>query len=136
MQQINPLKRAKALIVDLSEEIKIIELDNELDEKVNKSFNEDQRKFILKEKAKIINKELGEENLSNSEINRFKEQLSKLRIPSKTKEKLEREINKLEFMNESSPEFSVIRNYLDYLLNLPWNKSTKENANFNKVKKV
>lgn len=134
MQQINPLKRAKALIVDLSEEIKIIELDNELDEKVNKSFNEDQRKFILKEKAKIINKELGEENLSNSEINRFKEQLSKLRIPSKTKEKLEREINKLEFMNESSPEFSVIRNYLDYLLNLPWNKSTKENANFNKVK--
>lgn len=134
MQEINPLKRAKTLIIDLSEEIKIIELDNELDEKVNISFNEDQRKFILREKVKIINEELGEESISNSEINRFKELLSKLRISSKTKEKIEREIKKLEFMNESSPEFSVIRNYLDYLLNLPWNKSTKENANFNKVR--
>ena len=134
MQEINPLKRAKTLIIDLSEEIKIIELDNELDEKVNISFNEDQRKFILREKVKIINEELGEESISNSEINRFKELLNKLRISSKTKEKIEREIKKLEFMNESSPEFSVIRNYLDYLLNLPWNKSTKENANFNKVR--
>lgn len=134
MQEINPLKRAKTLIIDLSEEIKIIELDNELDEKVNISFNEDQRKFILREKVKIINEELGEESISNSEINRFKELLSKLRISSKTKEKIEREIKKLEFMNESSPEFSVIRNYLDYLLNLPWNKSTKENANFNQVR--
>lgn len=134
MQEINPLKRAKTLIIDLSEEIKIIELDNELDEKVNISFNEDQRKFILREKVKIINEELGEESISNSEINRFKELLSKLRISSKTKEKIEREIKKLEFMNESSPEFSVIRNYLDYLLNLPWNKSTKESANFNKVR--
>lgn len=134
MQEINPLKRAKTLIIDLSEEIKMIELDNELDEKVNISFNEDQRKFILKEKIKIINEELGEESISNSEINRFKEMLEKLRISSKTKEKIEREIKKLEFMNESSPEFSVIRNYLDYLLNLPWNKSTKENANFNKVR--
>lgn len=134
MQEINPLKRAKTLIIDLSEEIKIIELDNELDEKVNISFNEDQRKFILREKVKKINEELGEESISNSEINRFKELLSKLRISSKTKEKIEREIKKLEFMNESSPEFSVIRNYLDYLLNLPWNKSTKESANFNKVR--
>ena len=82
MQEINPLKRAKTLIIDLSEEIKIIELDNELDEKVNISFNEDQRKFILREKVKIINEELGEESISNSEINRFKELLSKLRISS------------------------------------------------------
>lgn len=134
MQEINPIKRAKALIIDMSEEIKVQELDSELDNKVNDVLSEDQRKFILKEKVKIINEELGEETITNSEIKRFKEMLAKLRLSSKVKEKVELEIKKLEFMNESSPEFSVIRNYLDYLLNLPWNKSTKENSNFNKVR--
>ena len=134
MQEINPIKRAKALIIDMSEEIKVQELDSELDNKVNDVLSEDQRKFILKEKVKIINEELGEETITNSEIKRFREMLAKLRLSSKVKEKVELEIKKLEFMNESSPEFSVIRNYLDYLLNLPWNKSTKENSNFNKVR--
>lgn len=133
MQEINPIKRAKALIVDMEEEIKILELDNELDAKVNESFNEDQRKFILKEKIKIINEELGEQS-TLSEVKRFREKMDALRLPSKVAGKVDSEIKKLEFMNESSPEFSVIRNYLDYLLSLPWNKSTKETANFNKVR--
>lgn len=136
MQEINPIKRAKNLIGDMNEEIKIQELDEELDNKVNESFSEDQRKFILREKIKVINAELGEENLQNEEIKRFKELLEKLKIPVKVKEKITREIKKLEFMNEASPEFSVIRNYLDYILNLPWNKSTKESSNFNMVLKV
>lgn len=133
MQEINPIKRAKALIVDMEEEIKILELDNELDAKVNESFNEDQRKFILREKIKIINEELGEQS-TLSEVKRFREKMDALRLPSKVAGKVDSEIKKLEFMNESSPEFSVIRNYLDYLLSLPWNKSTKETANFNKVR--
>ena len=136
MQEINPIKRAKNLIIDMNEEIKIQELDEELDNKVNESFSEDQRRFILKEKIKVINAELGEDSLQNEEINRFKELLEKLKIPVKVKGKIAYEIKKLEFMNEASPEFSVIRNYLDYILNLPWNKSTKENSNFNNVLKV
>lgn len=136
MQEINPIKRAKNLIIDMNEEIKIQELDEELDNKVNESFSEDQRRFILKEKIKVINAELGEDSLQNEEIKRFKELLEKLKIPVKVKDKIAHEIKKLEFMNEASPEFSVIRNYLDYILNLPWNKSTKENSNFNSVLKV
>lgn len=136
MQEINPIKRAKNLIIDMNEEIKIQELDEELDNKVNESFSEDQRRFILKEKIKVINAELGEDSLQNEEIKRFKELLEKLKIPVKIKDKISHEIKKLEFMNEASPEFSVIRNYLDYILNLPWNKSTKENSNFNSVLKV
>ena len=136
MQEINPIKRAKNLIIDMNEEIKIQELDEELDNKVNESFSEDQRRFILKEKIKVINAELGEDSLQNEEIKRFKELLEKLKISVKVKDKIAHEIKKLEFMNEASPEFSVIRNYLDYILNLPWNKSTKENSNFNSVLKV
>ena len=133
MQNINPIKRAKALIKDMNEEIKILELDAEIDEKVAESFNLDQKKFVLKEKIKVIQQELGDTTLKDEEITRFRELLNKLRIEKKIKDKIAHEIAKYEVMNESSPEISILRNYIDYILNLPWNKSTKENANFNAV---
>ena len=136
MQNINPIKRAKALIKDMNEEIKVSELDQELDEKVDAILVNDQRKFVLKEKIKVIKKELGETTLQEEETLRFREILEKLRIDKKIKEKISSEITKYEFMNESSPEISVLRNYIEYVLNLPWTKSTKENANFNNVLKV
>ena len=136
MQNINPIKRAKALIKDMNEEIKVSELDQELDEKVDAILVNDQRKFVLKEKIKVIKKELGETTLQEEETLRFREILEKLRIDKKIKEKIGSEITKYEFMNESSPEISVLRNYIEYVLNLPWTKSTKENANFNNVLKV
>ena len=136
MQNINPLKRAKALIKDMLEEIKISELDAELDEKVDAGLINDQRTFVLKEKLKVIRKELGEASWQEEETKLFRDILGKLRIEKRIKEKLEREITKYEVMNESNPEISVLRNYLDYVLNLPWTKSTKENANFNNVLKV
>ena len=136
MQNINPIKRAKALIKDMNEEIKVSELDQELDEKVDAILVNDQRKFVLKEKIKVIKKELGETTLQEEETLRYRETLEKLRIDKKIKEKIGSEITKYEFMNESSPEISVLRNYIEYVLNLPWTKSTKENANFNNVLKV
>lgn len=135
MQNINPIKRAKALIKDMNEEIKVLELDDEIDEKVEESFNKDQKKFLLKEKLKVIKKELGETSLQEEETAHFWELLGKLRIEKRIKEKIEHEIAKYEVMNESSPEISILRNYIDYILNLPWTKSTKENANFNAVLK-
>ena len=67
MQNINPIKRAKALIKDMNEEIKVSELDQELDEKVDAILVNDQRKFVLKEKIKVIKKELGETSLQEEE---------------------------------------------------------------------
>ena len=135
MQEINPIKRAKALIRDMQEEIKIAELDAELDDSVDEILIRDQRTFVLKEKMKVIRKELGESTWQEEETARFKETLEKLKIEKRIKEKITREITKYEVMNEASPEISVLRNYIDYVLSLPWNKSTKENANFNIVLK-
>ena len=135
MQNINPIKRAKALIKDMQEEIKIAELDAELDGKVDDILVRDQRKFVLKEKIKVIKKELGEETLQEEQAKHFREILSKLRIEKRIKDKIEHEINKFELMNESSAEISILRNYIDYMLNLPWTKSSKETSNFNTVLK-
>ncbi len=133
MQNINPIKRAKALISDMTEDIKITELDDEIDEKVNDNLGNDQRTFVLREKLKVIKKELGDNSWQEEQGTKFKEELAKLKIDKKIREKIEHEIDKFEMMHENSPEISILRNYIEYMLSLPWNKSTKENANFNQV---
>lgn len=133
MQNINPLKRAKSLIVDINEEIKLLEIDEELDDKVNKSFSIDQKNFILKEKLKVIKQELGENSHQEQTAKKFRDTLDKLKIDKDIKDKVKREIDKFEITNESSPELSIIETYIENVLSLPWNKSTKENANFNLV---
>ena len=135
MQEINPLNRAKTLIKDMNEEIKSVELDNELEEKMEESLQKEQREYILKEKLKTIKNELGEENWKNIEVEEYRKSLHKLKIDKKTKEHFAHEIDKYEIMSENSPEVSVMHNYLDWVINLPWNKSTKETSNFEAVYK-
>ena len=135
MEEINPIKRAKSLIKDMYEEIKVAEIDNELEEKVDESFQNDQREYILKEKMKVLKQELGEDSWKNEEVLEYKKALEKLKIDKKIKEHISHEIDKYEIMNEASPEVSVMHNYLDWIINLPWNKSKKETANFDAVYK-
>lgn len=135
MQEINPIKRAKSLIKDMNEEIKSVEIDNEIEELVDESLQKDQREYILKEKVKAIKHELGEDSWKNEEVHNFREMLDKLKIDKKTKMYFSHEIDKYEIMNEVSPEVSVMHNYLDWVLNLPWNKSKKETSNFDLVYK-
>ena len=80
MQEINPIKRAKSLIKDMYEEIKSAELDNELEEKIDESLQNDQKVYILKEKMKVLKKELGEDSWKNEEVLEYRKALDKLKI--------------------------------------------------------
>lgn len=135
MQEINPIKRAKALIKDMNEEIKGIEIDNELEEKIDESLQNDQRKFILKEKMKVLKQELGEDSWKKEEVIVYRKVLDKLKIDKKIKDHFSHEIDKYEIMSDDALEVSVMHNYLDWALHLPWNKTRKENANFDEVYK-
>ncbi len=135
MQEINPIKRAKALIKDMNEEIKGIEIDNELEEKIDESLQNDQRKFILKEKMKVLKQELGEDSWKKEEVIEYRNVLDKLKIDKKIKDHFSHEIDKYEIMSDDALEVSVMHNYLDWVLHLPWNKTRKENANFYEVYK-
>ena len=135
MQEINPVKRAKALIKDMNEEIKGIEIDNELEEKIDESLQNDQRKFILKEKMKVLKQELGEDSWKKEEVIEYRKVLDKLKIDKKIKDHFSHEIDKYEIMSDDALEVSVMHNYLDWALHLPWNKTRKENANFDEVYK-
>ena len=133
MQEINPLNRAKLLIKDMEEEIVVINLENELEEQIDKNLSNEQREYLLREKLKVIKSELGEDNFKDIEVKEYRILLNKLSLNKETKKQFEHEIEKYEIMNEASPEAGIMHNYLDCVLNLPWDKSSKENSNFNKV---
>ena len=126
MREINGGKRAYSLIKDLNLEIEYNELEEKIDNNLQVKLERDQEEFYLKEKIKEIEKLLGIKNKENSEIKNYRTKLTKLKLEDKTKEKIENEILKLEQTPDNSPEGTVIRNYLDWILNLPWNKSSKE----------
>lgn len=132
METINPLTRAENLINDLNEEILVTNIDRELDEKLTQSIENGQREFILKEKLKEINSELG--ITKENEIASLKEKLSSLSLEEKTYNKLLNEINKYSTCSEFSPEAAVIKNYLGTVLNLPWNSETVLNTDIKKIK--
>lgn len=133
MQELNGLTRANKLIEDINLEIKMTELDLKIEEKLQIELNKSQTEFYLKEKINEIKKELGETSYKEEEVKRFNKILDSINVSDKTYEKIKSEIEKYEFASEASPEASVIRNYLDWILSLPWNKSSKEVLNAKKV---
>lgn len=133
MMETNSLVRAKKLIYDLSIELEVINLDQKLDSELQISMEETQKEYILREKIKHIKKELGE-NEENEISEIYLEKLNSLKLSSKTRKKILNEIKRLENLKENNPEYSVVRNYLDTVLNLPWNTSSKDIDDIDKVR--
>lgn len=126
MQQINSEKRALSLIRDIKLEIKYIKLESKIDNNVQIRLTEEQEEYYLKEKIKEIETVLGVKDNNDEDIKEYYNQLDSLKISEKTHKKIFEEIKKLENLSVNSPENSVIRSYLDWILNLPWNKNSKE----------
>lgn len=133
---INPLERCRALIEDMNEDLKFVELEQKIEAEVEKELSETQKEYFLREKIKAMQKELGEANSKDDEIIRFKKKCSKLKCNSKIKEKIIHEIARYEATHTNSPELGMIRDYLDWMLNLPWNYHTKDNDDLTKVKNI
>lgn len=136
MNEFDYVKRAKALVKDINIELQIIGLNEKIEKEIRDNFEKEQKEIVLKEKINKINEELGITSDRQEEIKSFRKKLDKLTISDKSKNKLDNEIKKYEYTNENNPDSSVIRNYLDWCLNLPWNISSKEESNINKIRKA
>lgn len=132
----DPIERCKQLIEDMNEDIKFIELEQKIEEQVEKELTESQKEYFLREKIKLMQQELGEVNSKDDEIVKFKNKCSKLKCSPKIKERIKREISRYEAINSNSPELGIVREYLDWMLHLPWNTQTKDNDNLVKVKEI
>lgn len=135
MQEINSNKRAKILIEDIMVELEIIALENKIDEDLKKELDNQQKEYILKEKIKFIKNELGEKSGKDVEIDEINERLKLSKYPEAIKNRIIKETKKYEMVSEISPESSMIKNYIDTLLNLPWNKDTNDEKDINVVQK-
>lgn len=133
MAELNPLKRAERLITDINIELEIIALDKKIENELRKGLDASQKEFILKEKIKEIKKELGEEDYKENEVALFKDLLNKLGVSESTQFKLASEIKKYELSSANNPETAIIRNYLETVLNLPWQTYSSDEANLTKI---
>ena len=134
IKETNGINRVMMLMDDLHYELSLLEYENSLDDIVEKNLEDDQKRFILNEKLKIIQDELG--ITENSDVKTLEDRIDKLDCPVRIKKKLEEELNRYKLCNSNSPEIGILRNYIDTLLSLPWNISTKENMNIESIRKV
>ena len=134
LKEISSIKRLKMLLDDLEYEKSIINIEQEIDIKVNKKLDSSQKEFYLKEKLATIKEELHLDE--TDEIALIQKKIKELDAPKGIKKRLEIETNRYKSCNSNSPEIGIIRNYIDILLNLPWNKSSVEETNLANVKEV
>lgn len=130
------IKRAEMILSDINQDMEIAELEKIIDDKLSYEIEKSQKEYILREKIRVIKEELGDINDKDSEIAKLRNRIEKLKCNSKIRERLKLELNRYETMTPNAPEVSMIRNYIDWLLDLPWGIHTKDNQDLNKVKEV
>ena len=132
----DPYKRLESINKLLAKEIKVLQIENEINELVKKQVSEFQKDYYLKEQMRAIQKELGEDEGTDYEVDEYLQKISKSHMPKDVKEKAEKEINRLLKISPSSPDAGVIRTYVDWLLDLPWDKKTKDNTDLKKARAI
>ena len=131
---IDPIARAKCLMQDMSRDLKFVELEQKIESEVEQELDKTQKEYFLREKIKLMQQEIGEGSNKETEVERLSKKAAKLKCNAKVKEKIKRELDRYENLNSNSPELGMIREYLDWMINLPWSHYTKDNDDLNKVK--
>ena len=129
-------QRLEILSSILNKEIEILNIEHAITSKVRTQINKNQREYYLKEQLRVIQEELGEDGDIDDEIAQWLKKLKKLKLPPATAKKVEKEINRLTKIQSSSSEGAVIRTYVEWILSLPWNKSSKESADITQAEKI
>jgi ATP-dependent Lon protease len=127
LETVNVREKLEKLNAFLTKELEVLELGRKIQSQVQEELNKSQREYFLREQLKALQKELGEEDPQVAEINQLRETLQKSQIPAEGRREAERELERLSRLPPAAAEYGVIKTYLDWLVSLPWNKTT-ENA--------
>lgn len=134
LNQLHPVKRLYRCNRLMDRELDILGIEEEMQDKAQESMNKEQRDYYLREQLKAIRQELGEDDDDDTED--YEKKIKALKLPSESEEKLLKEVKRLRKQPFGSSEATVIRNYLDVALELPWNNSTKERLNIEAARKL
>ena len=136
LEAISPTDRLAQLIISLTKELDLLELESKIQSDAQGVINQGQREYFLREQMKAIQKELGETDDLLLEVEEMREQIEKANMPEKVHAVAEKELNRLSKMHSASPESTVSRNYLDWLINLPWNVNTPDRLDIAHAKQI
>ncbi|MFB5267273.1 endopeptidase La [Paenibacillus enshidis] len=136
LETVDVRKRLEKLLDILNNEREVLELERKISQRVKKQMEKTQKEYYLREQMKAIQKELGEKEGRAGEVEELRSQMEGLVLPEKVREKIEKEIDRLEKTPASSAEGGVIRNYVDWLLSLPWSNATDDDLDIAKAEEI
>ncbi len=135
LSQLNPVRRLESVISMLRQEVLVLQMESEIQDKTRAYIDQDQRDYFLREQIKVIRDELGE-NDEESEFYDYEKRIRGLKLSEESEKKVLKDLERLKKQPFGSAESSVLRNYLDTLLELPWNKRTKERIDVDAAAKI
>jgi len=136
LEQLDATKRLEKISVVLANQLELLELSHKIQGQVRDSVDKTQREYFLQEQLKAIQSELGKEDLQTEELKQIRKNISKARMPKKVEKEALRELGRLGKIPPASPEYSVIRTYLDWVCELPWSVETSENLDINRAGRI
>jgi len=136
LQLNNVYKRLEKLLLIILKENEILKVEKKIGLKVKGKIDKSQKEYFLREQLKAIQEELGEDDQEKKEIEEYNKKISKGKLPAEVKEKALYELNRLKSAGGYSSESAIIKTYLDWVLDLPWNKLTKDNLEIKKAREI
>jgi ATP-dependent Lon protease len=136
LETVDIAARLKKVMTSINREIQLLELNNKIQTEVNAELSKNQRDYFLREQIKAIRHELGEDDEGSVETEELEKQIKKANMPSEAKEIARKELERLRQMSPSTAEYTVSKTYVDWLLEIPWKKSTRDRIDLKKAKKI
>jgi ATP-dependent Lon protease len=136
LEELDAAKRLERISVELANQLDVLELSHKIQGKVRDSVEKSQREYFLQEQLKAIQTELGKEDSRAEELKLLTDNIKKAKMPERVEAEAMRELDRLSKMMSASPEYSVIRTYLDFVCELPWSIGTKDRIDINEAQRI
>jgi ATP-dependent Lon protease len=136
LESSDPIERLKLVHQYLSNEVGMLEVQSRIRNTARERIEKEQREYFLRQQLRAIQEELGELDEKKEEVDNYRKKLAQLKLSKETREEIEKQIKRLERMHPESAEAGVIRTWLDWVLELPWNKKTKDRYNLERVQEI
>ncbi len=136
LEERDTAKRMRKLTMLLTKELEVVELGHKIQGDIQREMDKNQREFYLRQQLRAIQEELGEIDPQLAEINELKKKLDEAKLPEEAQKAADRELDRLSKVPQASPEYSVIRTYLDWLVQLPWNIETTDAIDIRKAREI
>lgn len=136
LETFDPYERLELLHKILQQEIEVLKIEEKINQRVRKQISQIQKEYYLREQIKAIQKELGQDDDITVEVESYEEKIEKIKMPKEVKEKVKKEVNRLLKLSPHSPDTGVLRTYLDIVIELPWDKETKDKIDIKKARDI